>query len=91
MGKVIEVEVVYLSPTEQAIVPLLINEDTSLGDAIALSGLFEKFPDLDLQHHKTGIFGKIMPLNTILKNGDRVEIYRPLRIDPKQKRQARVC
>lgn len=82
------IEVVYLSPTTQTIVPLLISEGTSLGDAITLSGLFEKFPELDLQRHETGIFGKIMPLHTVLKAGDRVEIYRPLLIDPKQKRQA---
>lgn len=80
------IEVVYLSLTEQLVVSLNTSENTSLLEAIRLSHLLEKCPEIDLNRNKVGIFGKILPLDTLLKHGDRVEIYRPLLLDPKEKR-----
>jgi putative ubiquitin-RnfH superfamily antitoxin RatB of RatAB toxin-antitoxin module len=80
------IEVVYLSPTKQTLIPLNISENTSLLEGIRLSGILKEFPEIDFNRNKVGIFGKIVPLDTQLKHGDRVEIYRPLLLDPKEKR-----
>ena len=84
------VEVVYLSSIEQIIVPLKVAENTSALEAIHLSKLLEKFPDINLNHNKVGIFGKIISLDVLLQDGARVEIYRPLLIDPKEIRLLKV-
>jgi len=86
MDNYFAVEVAYLSPNEQTIISLEIPQNTTVLKAIQLSKLLEKFPEIDLAKNKVGIFGKIVPLETMLNPGDRVEIYRPLLIDPKQKR-----
>ena len=46
--------------------------------AIELSHISERFPEIDLSVNETGIFGKLKPLDTVLQDRDRVEIYRPL-------------
>lgn len=50
--------------------------------AIKYSGILQQFPDIDLEHQKVGLFGKIKSLDTLLHEGDRVEIYRPITVDP---------
>lgn len=86
----ITVEVVYLAPQKQATINLNVPENTHLIEAIKHSGILEKFPEIDLAQNKVGTFGKLLPLETPLKNEDRVEIYRPLLIDPKEKRLLQV-
>ncbi len=86
MDNYFAVEVAYLSSDEQVIIGLDIPQNTNILKAIQLSKLLEKFPEIDLAKNKVGIFGKIASLETMLNPGDRVEIYRPLLIDPKQKR-----
>lgn len=86
MTNSLTIEVVYLSPDEQAMISLNIPKDTSVLEAIYLSQLLEKFPEIDLKKNKVGIFGKMVPLETTVNAGDRIEIYRQLLIDPKQKR-----
>lgn len=88
--EMLSIEVVYLSLNGQAVIELNVPENTNLLEAIHLSKLLEKFPEIDLNQNKIGIFGKIASLETILQEGDRVEIYRPLLIDPKQKRLLKV-
>lgn len=85
----IAVEVAYANPAQQLIIPVHIDEGSTAEQAIRRSGILEKFPEIDLALNKVGVFGKILPLTTILQAGDRVEIYRPLRIDPKQARKTR--
>lgn len=87
----IQVEVAYARPDVQTIVPLTLAEDTPAADAIALSGLLEKFPEIDLAINKIGIFGKACSADQPLKQGDRVEIYRPLIADPKESRRNRAA
>ena len=82
----ITVEIAYLSEHQQTLIPLQIPENTTLIEAIQHTLLLKQFPEIDFSKNKVGIFGKIVPLETVLKKGDRVEIYRPLLIDPKQKR-----
>jgi putative ubiquitin-RnfH superfamily antitoxin RatB of RatAB toxin-antitoxin module len=87
--KTINVEVAYASPDRQVIVPLQVKPGTTLLDAIKLAGILEQFPEIDLAQAKFGIFSKISPAETILREKDRVEIYRELIADPKDSRRKR--
>ncbi|MDQ7090921.1 MAG: RnfH family protein [Methylococcales bacterium] len=86
----ITIEVAYAPHNEQVLIPLKIAKGTCIEHAIQASNLLMRFPDIDLKKTKVGIFGTIYPLNKVLIEGDRVEIYRPLRCDPKQARRDRV-
>ena len=87
----IHVEVVYATPKKQQIVELELPAGTSVREAALKSGLDAQFDGLDLAKADLGIFGKAVPKadSTELKDGDRVEIYRPLIADPKQRRRER--
>lgn len=87
---VVEVEVVYATPERQARYPLRMNSGTTLVDAIRACGVLEDFPEIDLARNRVGIFGTAAKRAQVLRDGDRVEIYRPLSADPKEARRARV-
>lgn len=86
----VQVRVVYALPDDQVEVTLALACGSTLVDAIRQSGLMDRF-GLDLATLRCGIFGHLEkePAVRELKSGDRVEIYRPLLIDPKQARLAR--
>ncbi|MGE3920445.1 MAG: RnfH family protein [Gammaproteobacteria bacterium] len=84
------VEVVYATDSKQVIKSLLLASQSTVLEAIEQSGLLQTFPEIDLSKVKIGIFSKAVTLQTLLSEGDRVEIYRPLKIDPKQARRARI-
>jgi len=83
------VEVAYAVPEVQVIIPLYVKNGTTLEEAIKLSGVLDDFPEIDLEKNKVGIFSKISPRDTPLRDKDRVEIYRPLIADPKEVRKQR--
>jgi len=83
------VEVAYARPEVQVIIPLYVKNGTTLEEAIHQSGVLEDFPEIDLEKNKVGIFSKISPKDTVLREKDRVEIYRPLIADPKEVRKQR--
>lgn len=85
----IRVEVVHARPGQQAIVPLELEEGACVADAIVASGLPARFPGLDAETCKVGVWGRAVERSRRLRDGDRVEIYRPLIADPKQARRAR--
>lgn len=87
----LKIEVAYALADEQIIVPISIDEGTTLEKAVEMSGLLEKYPDIELGKNKVGIFGKISKGNTVLRDKDRVEIYRPLIADPKEVRRKRAA
>lgn len=90
--KQIPVEVAYALPEEQILLSLTVDEGTTLEQAIELSGLLEQFPDIELgKTNKVGVFGKLGKLDTVLREKDRVEIYRPLIADPKAVRKQRAA
>lgn len=89
MTQQIAVEVVYALPDIQVIKHLNVPEGTTADDAIVQSGILEMFPEIDLTQNRYGIFGKSISCNTVLRHRDRVEIYRPLIIDPKDARRKR--
>ncbi|MCL2020699.1 MAG: RnfH family protein [Betaproteobacteria bacterium] len=88
MSDTISVEVVYALPEKQEIIPLQLPADSTLMHAVEASGLPEKYP-IDLRVGKFGIFAKLAKADTVLRDRDRVEIYRPLIADPKATRVAR--
>ncbi len=85
------VEVAYARPDRQKIISLVVPEGTTLLQAAEKSGICDDFPEINLQDAKMGIFGKMVvnPAEHILNSGERVEIYRPLTIDPKEMRKRR--
>ncbi len=89
--KLVRVEVAYARPEEQVIIPIDVPEGATLEQAIELSRIRERFPEIDLKLHKVGIFGKLSKLSAVLHPKDRVEIYRPLIADPKEVRRQRAA
>jgi putative ubiquitin-RnfH superfamily antitoxin RatB of RatAB toxin-antitoxin module len=87
----IHVEVAYALPEKQAIVPLDVPQGTTALQAAELSGIADRFGGVSLEGVKLGIFGKAVPSTQVLAAGERVEIYRPLLIDPKELRKARAA
>ena len=85
------VEVAYALEKKQTLLELEVGEGTTLKQAVELSGIIDTYPQIDLTKDKTGIFGIIAKLDTILREKDRVEIYRPLIADPKQVRKERAA
>ncbi len=89
MTDTIDIEVVYALPAEQTLLKKTVPEGTTVLEGIQASGLLEKFPELDVSAHKLGIFGKLTKPDTVLRDKDRIEIYRPLIADPKEVRRRR--
>lgn len=87
--KTINIEVVYASPTQQHMIKLAVNADCTIETAIKQSGILEIYPEINLAKNKVGIFSKQKSMDHLLQEGDRVEIYRPLLIDPKEARRAK--
>lgn len=86
----IQVEVAYATPTEQRIIVVKGSVGSTIEEVIELSGILTLFPEIDLTSQKVGIFSKVKNLDEVVEDGDRVEIYRPLVIDPKEARRKRV-
>lgn len=83
------VTVVYARPEVQRLKCLTYRPGMRIIDAIEQSGILAEFPEINLAVNPVGIFGKRYPLDRLLRPGDRVEIYRPLAIDPKEARRLR--
>lgn len=86
-----QVEVAYALPDLQVILPVEVEEGTTVRQAIERSGLLHRFPEIDLAVNKVGIFGRLAKLDEPLRPRDRVEIYRPLIADPKEVRKQRAA
>ena len=84
----IRVEVAYALPGAQALVALEVPAGTTVGEAIARSGVAQRFA---IGAGKVGIFGRVVSAATALQDGDRVEIYRPLIAEPKAARRQRAA
>jgi len=87
----INVEVIYALPQRQDLVRLKLPVGSTLQQAVHSSGLLEKYPEIDLAKSKFGLYGKLSKLDSVLRERDRVEIYRPLIADPKEVRKQRAA
>lgn len=87
----LRVEVVYALRDRQALLAVDMEEGGTVGQAIQRSGILGQFPEIDLARAKVGIFGRAVSLDAPLRDGDRVEIYRPLIADPKNARREKAA
>jgi putative ubiquitin-RnfH superfamily antitoxin RatB of RatAB toxin-antitoxin module len=83
------VEVVYALPGREDAVSLKVPAGATALDALRASGLLERHPEIDLARQKIGIYGKLVSAQSPLRDGDRVEVYRPLVVEPKEARRRR--
>ena len=88
-GATIEVEVIYALPHVQTVRRVHVAPGTTIAQAIAASGIVAHHPEIGRTALQAGIYGQRKPLTTLLRDGDRIEIYRPLTADPKQARRTR--
>jgi Uncharacterized protein conserved in bacteria len=87
----LHIEVVYPLPHEQLLMKAQVPEGSSIREGIQASGILQHYPELNLETLEAGIFGKLAKLDTILRERDRIEIYRPLIADPKAVRKQRAA
>lgn len=88
-GGGIRVEVAYATPARQRLLGLTVPAGTTVLEAIERSGIREEFPEIPGEPEAVGIFSRRVGLDHPLREGDRVEIYRPLIADPKEMRRQR--
>ena len=91
MSETISVEVVYPLPQKQEIFTVRLAAGASVRQAIEASGVLQKYPEIDLSKNKLGVFAKMAKPDAVLRDKDRVEIYRPLIADPKEVRKQRAA
>jgi hypothetical protein len=84
-----KVEVVYALSEAADAVSVELAPGATLGEAIAASGLLERHPEIDLRRQVVGVHGEVRPAGSTAVEGDRIEIYRPLALDPKEARRER--
>ena len=85
----IAIQVCYASPELLSLIDLQVNLTTTLIEAIQLSCIVDRHPEINVHTSKFGIFGKLRPPDALVQAGDRVEIYRPLLVDPMEARRRR--
>ncbi|WP_187346280.1 MULTISPECIES: RnfH family protein [Idiomarina] len=83
------IEVAYATPEKQLILTVQVPEGTTVQQCIEQSGIVEHFAEIDLSQQKVGIWNKAAKLDATPRDGDRIEIYRPLIADPKAVRKRR--
>jgi putative ubiquitin-RnfH superfamily antitoxin RatB of RatAB toxin-antitoxin module len=86
-----KVEVIYAIPEKSELVKLDLPDGATVLQAIEASGLLAKHPEIDVKKNKLGVYAKLAKADTVLRERDRVEIYRPLIADPKEVRKQRAA
>jgi putative ubiquitin-RnfH superfamily antitoxin RatB of RatAB toxin-antitoxin module len=87
MAEHITVEVVFAVPERQKLVTVKLEQGATVADALTASGLKQQFRDTDFAGLQTGIWGRLADRGNVVRDGDRVEIYRELVRDPKEARR----
>ncbi len=85
-----KVSVIYALPDRQVVCEVELPAGATIAMAVQRSGLLQQFPEIDPASALTGVYGRVRPADTLLQPGDRVEIYRKLRVDPQAARRARL-
>ncbi len=86
-GGNMDIELVFAQPERQQMVTLRVDSDTTVEMAISLSKIGKDFPDEDFASFQAGIWGKPVNRGHLLQDGDRLELYRPLAMDPRKARR----
>ena len=89
MSDLITVEVAYALPERQSLLTLSVDPQATVQQIISQSGILQQFSDIDLAVQKIGVWSRPVKLDDRVKAGDRIEIYRPLIVDPKDLRRRR--
>jgi len=84
-----KVSVVYAGVAEQRVLSVDVVEGATVEQALVASGLLALAPELQLDSMRVGIWNRSAKLDTVVRDGDRVEVYRPLVVDPKEARRIR--
>lgn len=85
----VSIQVCYALPDSTVLLELSLTAGSTVKQAIDASGLLTRFPEIDLSVQKVGVFGKLKPLDAVMHEGDRIEIYRALKADPMESRRRR--
>lgn len=91
MAETFSVEICYAMSNKQEVVRVLVPEGATLQHGLDASGLLVKYPEIDIRKNKFGIWNKLSKLDAVLRDKDRIEIYRPLIADPKEVRKQRAA
>lgn len=83
----LSLEVVYALAREQRVLRVRVPRGASLRQAIERSGLLNAYPEIDLARNRIGSFGRLRDPDEPAREGDRIEIYRPLVLDPRERRR----
>lgn len=89
ISEIISVEVVYALPNEQVVFDLAVKSELTVEEIIRQSGILERYPEIDLNKNKVGVYSRNVKLDAKVRDKDRIEIYRPLLADPKEIRRKR--
>lgn len=84
---VVSISVVFALPNHQEVVRLAVPRGTTVAQAVERSQLAARFPQIDIEKLHCAIFGRVVAIDQIVGEGDRVEVLRPLLIDPKENRR----
>jgi putative ubiquitin-RnfH superfamily antitoxin RatB of RatAB toxin-antitoxin module len=84
-----KIEIIYALPSEQVLIECEISEFSTVREVITASNILIKYPEIDLAINSVGIFSQPANVDDEVHAGDRIEIYRPLTIDPKEARRIR--
>ena len=87
----IRVEVIYATPESQQIISIEVESGSTIQACINQSGVLTEYPEINLDEAKVGIFSQVKPLQHVVVEGDRIEIYRPLIADPKDVRRKKAA
>lgn len=86
----VEVKLAVSLPGRSRMMTLELKSGATIADAIAASKIADAYPELDIAELEVGVWGKVKTRETVLQDGDRVEVYRPLMVEPKEARRRRV-
>ena len=85
----IKIEVAFALPEKQSLLEVVVENQSTVESAIICSGIMDIYPEIDLGENAVGIWNRTCKLQDRLRDGDRIEIYRPLIADPKEVRRKR--
>lgn len=85
--RTIKVKVAYALETQQVVEDLTIPVGSTAREAVEASSLLSRFSEIDLGRNRIGIYSRLITADTVVEDGDRIEIYRPLQADPKSVRR----
>ncbi len=85
----VALQVCYVCTERQLLLDCMVEPGTTIQQAIERSGIVAQAPEIDISVWRVGIYGKVKSLDTVVREHDRIEIYRPLIADPKESRRRR--